>query len=303
MRKLSKEQFKIMDAWMQKNARPFDRAKWNYIFNNGTKEEMLCEMLKYQNPDGGMGNGFEPDTVCPMSTALSTAEAIFQAYEYGLDCNADWFKRILEYFENSVQNIPKYWEDYPKESMDYPHSPWASYSENTVFNPNPCGVVASALILYGTKTQKELGYKIAKDCFDLLVGADFCGDHDTLNMQALVEQLYKAKSPLVTDEIILSLKRRILENTCFDKNKWNEYYFNPLDYVFSPDSLWLDVVKMGIDNAIDFYIDTINDQGVWTPNFSWGVDTDISKQVTENWKGYITVKRAKTLLNFGRIEL
>ena len=117
------------------------------------------------------------------------------------------------------------------------------------------------------------------------------------------EGVYKAKSPLVTDEIILSLKRRILENTCFDKNKWNEYYFNPLDYVFSPDSLWLDVVKMGIDNAIDFYIDTINDQGVWTPNFSWGVDTDISKQVTENWKGYITVKRAKTLLNFGRIEL
>ncbi|MBQ8393348.1 MAG: hypothetical protein IJX51_06205 [Clostridia bacterium] len=99
------------------------------------------------------------------------------------------------------------------------------------------------------------------------------------------------------------MRRRILENTCFDKNKWNEYYFNPLDYVSSPDSLWLDVVKSGIEDTVDFYLDTINDQGVWTPNFSWGVDTDISKQVTENWKGYIAVKRAKTLLNFGSVEL
>ena len=46
----------------------------------------------------------------------------------------------------------------------------------------------------------------------------------------------------------------------------------------------------------------INDQGVWTPNFSWGVDSDVSRQVTKNWTGYITVKRAKILLNFGRIE-
>ena len=187
--------------------------------------------------------------------------------------------------------------------MEYPHAPWWNCEPCTVFNPNPCAIVASAFILYGTETQKQLGYKITKDCFELLVSNNFCGDHDTLNIKALVEQLCKAKSPLVTDEIISSLRRRILENTCFDKSKWNEYYFNPLDYVFSPDSLWLDVVKSGIEDTVDFYLDTINDQGVWTPNFSWGVDTDISKQVTENWKGYIAVKRAKTLLNFGSVEL
>ena len=67
---------------MQVNARPYDLAKWNYLFNNGSKNNIVAEMLKYQNDDGGMGSGFEADVICPLSAAIPTAEAIFQAYEY-----------------------------------------------------------------------------------------------------------------------------------------------------------------------------------------------------------------------------
>lgn len=302
MRKLTKLQFEKMNDWMQRNSRPFDRAKWNYLFNYGSKNTIVEEMLKYQNVDGGMGSGFEADVLCPLSAAIPTAEAIFQAYDYGLDCTSDWFKNILLYFENSVQNTPKYWEDIPKEALDYPHAPWWNYEPNTVFNPNPCACVASAFLRYGTKSQKELGEKIAKDSFNLLIGNEFCGDHDTLCIQALVEQLYYINSPLINEEIIKSLRRRIVENTCFDSSKWNSYYFNPLDFVSSPKSIWYQDIKSGVEETIDFWLDNINEQGVWTPNFSWGIDSDISSQVTENWKGYITVKRAKILLNFGRIE-
>lgn len=287
---------------MQTNARPFDRAKWNYLFNGGSKEAIVAEMLKYQNADGGMGSGFEPDVICPVSAAIPTAEAIFQACEYDLDCSADWFKTILAYFENSVQDIPKYWEDSPREAMDYPHAPWWSYAPCTVFNPNPCAVVASAMIRYGSASQRELGYKIADDCFRLLRSNDFCGDHDSLNMQTLVEQLLQMGSQLITYKIMASMRRRILENTCFDVSKYHEYTFTPLDFVSSPDSIWYDDVKHGIEQTFDFWLDNINEQGVWNPNFSWGIDSDVSRQVTENWKGYITVKRAKILLNFDRIE-
>lgn len=34
-----------------------------------------------------------------------------------------------------------------------------------ILRTNPCAVVASAMIRYGTDSQKELGYKIAEDCF------------------------------------------------------------------------------------------------------------------------------------------
>lgn len=259
-------------------------------------------MLKYQNADGGMGSGFEADVLCPLSAAIPTAEAIFQAYEYRLDCGSDWFGSILAYFENSVQDIPKYLEDSPKEAMDYPHAPWWNYAPCTVFNPNPCAVVASAFIRFGTDSQKKLGYKIADDCIKLLLSGDFCGDHDSLNIQVLVEQLAAIGSPLVTDEVMTAMQRRILENTCFDVSKYNGYYFTPLDFVSSPDSMWYDDLKQGIEPTFDFWLDSINEQGVWTPNFSWGIDSDVSRQVTKNWTGYVTVKRAKILLNFDRIE-
>lgn len=302
MRKLRREQLAVMDDWIQTYARPYDRAKWNFLFHDGTKENIVTEMCRYQNPDGGMGNGFECDVLLPLSAAIPTAEAIFQAYDYGLDTGSDWFRAILDYFENSVQDIPKYWEDCPREAMDYPHAPWWNWEPCTVFNPNPCGCAASALITCGSPSQKELGLRAARDCFTLLCSQDFCGDHDTLNIKALVERLTMAGSPLVTEDVMAAMERRIRENTCFDPAKWHEYTFQPLDFADSPDSLWLDIVKDGIEDNVNFWLDSLNPNGVWEPNFSWGVDSDVSRQVTQNWRGYITVKRARILQNFGLIE-
>ena len=288
---------------MQLHARPYDRAKWNHLFHNAGKEEIVSEMLKYQNADGGLGNGFESDLLSPLSAAIPTAEAIFQSYDYDLDCHSPWFQKVLSYFEHSVQDIPKYWEDFPKEAMEQPHAPWWTYTPSTSFSPNPCATVASAFIRYGTDTQRELGLQIAKNCFALLTGTAFCGDHDTLNLLTLVEQLFAIHSPLITEDILSAAKRRIAENVCYDSGKWNEYYFQPLDIVDSPTSMWYSDVEQGIEQNIDFWLDTIQPEGVWIPNFSWGSDTEVSKQVTENWKGYIAVKRARILLNFNRVEL
>lgn len=303
MRKLSKAQFQKMDGWMQENARPYDRAKWNHLFHDTPKETIVTELLRYQNPDGGMGNGYESDVLLPLSAAIPTAEAIFQTYDYGLDTRADWFRKILSYFENTVQAIPKYWEDCPKEAMDYPHAPWWNWAPCMVFNPNPCGCIASALIRYGTDSQKELGYRVAGDCLTLLVSGNFCGDHDSLNIKALVEQLYAMDSPLITEDVMAAMGRRILENTCFDSSQWHEYTFQPLDFVDKPDSLWINLVKDGIEENVTYWLDTLNADGVWEPNFSWGVNSDVSRQVTQNWRGYIAVKRARILLNFGWMEI
>jgi len=300
---LTKDQFKRMNDWMQINARPYDRAKWNYLFNNGEKADIIREMLKYQNEDGGFGNGFESDMFSPLSAAIPTAEAIFQSYDYNLDCKSLWFKKLLSYFENSVQDIPKYWENCPKESMDYPHAPWWNYKPCIIFSPNPCAVVAGAFIRFGTENQKKIGLKTAEDCFSLLKGDDFCGNHDSLCILTLVEQLSAINSPLITEEIIMAMKRRITDNVCFNSDKWNEYYFQPLDFVNSPKSMWYSTVEDAIDDNIDYWIDNIGPDGVWDPNFSWGIDSEAAKQATKNWKGYIAVKRAKILLEFNRIEL
>jgi len=299
---LNNTQVDKINSWMIKNARPYDLAKWNYLINGGSKDDIVAEMIKYQNADGGFGNGFECDVISPVSAAIPTAEAIFQAYDYDLDTKSEWFTKMLSYFENTVMDIPKYWEDTPKEALDYPHAPWWNYELCTTFSPNPCAVVASAFILYGTESQKELGYKIAKDCFKLLVSNDFCGDHDSLNILSLINKLLEIESPLLNDEIISAMKRRISDNVCFESNLWNEYRFQPLDFIDSPNNFWYDCVKQGVEENFEYWLNNINEQGVWNPNFSWGIDSDISRQVTENWKGYIAVKRVRIFKKFSLIK-
>lgn len=303
MIELTSLQISKMNDWIQKNARPYEKAKWDFLFNCGNKDNILKEMLKYQNTDGGFGDGFEADIILPLSAAIPSAEAIFQAYDFGLDCTAQWFSKLLCYFENSLMDIPSFWEEAPKEFMEYPHAPWWNYKPNTVFSPNPCGVIASALILYGTEKQKEIGYTVAKRCLEFLLSDAFCGDHDSYNLMKLIEVLQYINSPLVTSEIMKAMKRRIAENICYDDSKWNEYHPQPLDFADSPESQWYECVKKGIEHNFQYWLDNLNDNGVWTPNFSWGVDSDISKQVTENWKGYITVRRARIFMRYNRCKI
>lgn len=41
--------------FIYRNARPLDLARWNYLFENGDKENVLKILSSYQNEDGGFG--------------------------------------------------------------------------------------------------------------------------------------------------------------------------------------------------------------------------------------------------------
>ena len=43
--------------FVYKNARPLELAKWQYHFENGSREAVLETLACYQNTDGGFGYG------------------------------------------------------------------------------------------------------------------------------------------------------------------------------------------------------------------------------------------------------
>ena len=45
-------------------------------------------------------------------------------------------------------------------------------------------------------------------------------------------------------------------------------------------------------------MNNLNDDGVWNPNFSWGIDSDPARQATKNWMGFMAVRRVKILCNY-----
>ena len=49
------EAFVNARKFIYKNARPLDLARWQYHFENGSREAVLQALQFYQNEDGGYG--------------------------------------------------------------------------------------------------------------------------------------------------------------------------------------------------------------------------------------------------------
>lgn len=298
---IGKKQIEQIEHWLIQNARPLEISKWNFIWNRITEEEFIKELVKYQNLDGGFGNGFESDIITPESSSIASAEAIFTAYEYGLDLRAEWAKKLMEWFEKTAGNTPSFWEMVPPSIEEYPHAPWWSYRPDTEFTPNPCAIVSSMLLRFGTDSQKVLGEKIAKRCIDFLLSDESYQNHDTYCLQRLFKVLAEDNSSLITPEIAEAMEQRIIKGVCRDSEKWMEYVAQPLDLVDSNESIWYEILEESILDNLDYWEDTLTGDGYWNPNFDWGMDTEEAHEATKCWRGYLAVKRVKILKSFGRI--
>lgn len=298
---LSENQLKSIERYIMRNGREIEKAKWNYLFNSGEKEAILSELLKYQNRDGGFGNGLEADILMPNSSSIASAEAILIAYDYHLDCGQKWFRDLLDYLESTIANdneIVSFWEKVPNEVDDYPHAPWWNYSKEVRFTPNPCAVIASAFLKYGSAAQKQTGNKIAARCLDFLKSEETCSEHDCYCLQTLIQTLKELKLGLLDDESRKRMDRRILECLCTDSKKWTEYVAQPLDLISTPKSPWYELLAPYLQQNLDYWLDSLKEEGFWQPNFSWGIESQISRQATVNWQCYIAVKRARILRDF-----
>ncbi|MFQ7672712.1 MAG: hypothetical protein ACLRLY_09730 [Clostridium sp.] len=86
--------------FVYKNARPLELAKWQYHFENGSREAVLETLACYQNTDGGFGYGLEPDYWNPHSSPSQTYEATEIIWEIGMereDADHPVIQGILEY--------------------------------------------------------------------------------------------------------------------------------------------------------------------------------------------------------------
>ena len=58
---LSGEQWQAIQQYVYRNGRLLERQLFECFFGKGSSEACLRALHAYQNPDGGFGNGIEPD--------------------------------------------------------------------------------------------------------------------------------------------------------------------------------------------------------------------------------------------------
>ena len=99
------------------------------LFKN-QDEEIINELKKYQNADGGFGHCLEPDVRMPDSSVLATTRAVIVLHEVKEKrVKIKMIEDIVHYFESQYDNDRKGFYMVSKEVNNYPRAVWWNYED------------------------------------------------------------------------------------------------------------------------------------------------------------------------------
>ncbi len=119
---ITSEQFEKAKQFIFRYGRLFDRKRFSFHFENGSRDEVLAALMCYQNEDGGFGNGLEMDVLCPVSSPICTETAMYYLEDLGVT-EGEVIDRIESWILSSQRDdgiLP-----HPMDQVIlYPHGGW-----------------------------------------------------------------------------------------------------------------------------------------------------------------------------------
>lgn len=91
-------------AFVVQNGRDIDQARFAYHFANGTLDDLLEVLGRYQNTDGGFGRDLEPDIRGDASNPFATELALATCIWAGVPSNHPLLQRTVDYLERTQTN-------------------------------------------------------------------------------------------------------------------------------------------------------------------------------------------------------
>ncbi len=163
--------------YISENARSLELAVYRYFFEGGSNRDVIDELSKFQNDDGGFGNALEPDFFNPNSSPIATNDAIITLSRVNaLDRNSDIVKGIVRYLEShdSFDEDKKRWLFAIDGNKDYPHAIWWEKKDDGISKFNPTVSLAAFMVCYGKRT--PLYEEIIKEAIEYLQNGEIGGD-------------------------------------------------------------------------------------------------------------------------------
>ncbi|MGM0437841.1 MAG: hypothetical protein ACQEQD_06185 [Bacillota bacterium] len=304
--KLAKSTYDKLSKYIKDEARELEKCLFEYYFENRSKENIIEVLNKYQNEDGGFGNGLEPDFRLPDSSPMATSIGLRYISQINGHKKAEkMVKSAISYLEKEYNEKRKGWYALSKKVNDYPHTPWWHYDpekEMTVIDQN-WGNPSAEIIAYLYKYQdivKELdiNYLLDYAIYYLQKKEKFNSENEVYCYLKLYNILPKNYQKKIEKDLAKAIKQVLEKN----KEKWFDYVPQPLDFVPSPKNCRFGIKKSLIKDNLDFWVALLEKNGVidppWGKNFYEG---DLSSAYKE-WKGILTFKVLKRLDNYNRIE-
>ncbi len=297
-------------TWLRRYGRPLENARWEFLFEQGSKDAVLYYLQAFQNEDGGFGHGLEPDFWLPDSSSMTTWAAGQILVEVGASQGEPIVQGLLSYLVDTPQIRPGMWPSVLPENNLYPHAPWWHFEENAqagwMFNPSV--ELASFLIHWSPEESREafLGWESLDHAVDHVMRAPSMERHELNNYRKCLTLLrvHKERFDAQMEYSFAEVESKIhaLTKGVIDKDvsNWGRGYRPlPLDFIHSPDDPLYPELKELVDQNLRFYQDQKTDDGIWNISWNWGQYLEEFAVARRYWQGILAVERYKILKAFG----
>ncbi|WP_036688198.1 hypothetical protein [Paucisalibacillus globulus] len=313
MEKITRDQLYKTKEFLDNYCRELEIAQFEFFFGNGSKENVMEKLKKFQNADGGFGHGLEPDFWLPTSSPMATWAAGQILMELDVDKDVLMVKKMISYLVDTYDEESGKWASVLPEFNNYPHAPWWHWEEgvqeNWSFNPS---IELAAFLIHWSDSESQAAKKgwrsIEKATVHLLNQTEM-DNHEINNFQAF-SKIIEAHSSSFEDKTGFSyeeVSKKIVDLAyeCINKDvtSWDSGYVPlPLDFINNPDSSLCTRLGSLVQRNFEFYIYQMSDKGVWDITWGWGSYPEEFEKARIYWKGILAVERYKKFKAFGYLE-
>lgn len=264
-----------------------------------TEKEIIRELQKYQNEDGGFGNSLEPDLRLPSSSAVATEFAINILNDLRVR-DENVYLSIVKYLESTYDKEKKYWLITPPEVDEYPRAIWWNHCDVEQFSRlNPTATFIGFMYKNAKgDTTIDLDWHINE--INNYIKSKKIEEFEAHELLCIIR--FKSYMPDSNQNEIENKINQVIEHI-IEKNpeKWVNYSPEPVKYITSREhSLYSKYYDL-VDENLDFIINSMNSDRAWSPKHQWYQFDDIFlKSAKPEWAGFFTYENIKTLKAFGR---
>ena len=291
--------FELARTFIYRNARPLDLARWQYHFEQGSRENVLRALAAYQNEDGGFGHALEADSFNPHSCPIQTLTAAVILKEIGLtDPAHPIIQGMLRYLDSGADfdEAHHQWLNTVPSNNDYPCAVWWKYGENgSSFRYNPTAGLVGFLLRFASPDSAlyRKALVLAKEAVDWFLTQEPEAEQ---HVAACFIGLYEDCAAAGVEPFDRSALRQRLSETlhlCLDDapEKWGkEYAAMPSDLITGKESDFYPECAPVIAAQCDFIRRSQLPDGSFAVVWQWWNDHREYELAANWWKSDITVK-------------
>lgn len=280
---MSNDKFELATSYLMKQGRRLDQLRFEYYFQNGTKEAILSVLTTHQNPDGGfqdMGEGPRNE-----SSPIGTSVAFQLLTELNVPSDDAMVQRGIKYILETFDPDLGLWQ---------PASNRLHEGDDIVIGwGNPSAELVGYLYHYQDIVPINFLREVVVKATNNLMVVERPMDPFVLFCYMRLSTFVSAH---LKEMIIQRLREDVPRVIEVDPSKWSNWCVKPYWFAISPTSPVGDIIEQDVIRNLEFEIENQSEEGFFPPH--WHDNEDNLK----TWRSILTLDVLKALHNYHMID-